>query len=889
MLLCHFSSETNKGSHMKSEATREAIFLKDYQSPSYVTQSVHLYVELKEQDTNVRTELNVLKSSESPLEDLVLYGEDQELKSITMNGKSLEPDDFKLSSSELIIKSVPNQATIEIISVIQPQNNTALSGLYKSGNMFCTQCESEGFRKITYYQDRPDVMAKFTTTIVADKHQYPVLLSNGNPIDKGDMDGGRHFVTWEDPFKKPSYLFALVAGQLACVKDTFKTMSGRIIDLEIYVEAGLEDKCQHGLDSLKKSMAWDEQTYGLEYDLDIYMIVAANDFNMGAMENKGLNVFNAKYVLANQDTATDKDFQLVEAVIGHEYFHNWTGNRVTCRDWFQLSLKEGLTVFREQQFSASTGSPTLKRIEDVSVLRSRQFPEDKGPMAHPVRPASFIEINNFYTMTIYYKGSEVIRMLHTLLGVDGFRKGIDLYFERHDGQAVTTDDFVQAMSDANKIDLTQFKRWYYQAGTPEVTAKGAYDPELKTYTLTLTQQCQPTADKSPKAPFFMPVKVGLITANGEAIQPQCDDSYLSDKTSAILILDQVTQTYEFKDVPSEPIPSLFGNFSAPVICHYPYRTNELATLMTDDVDTFNRWDAAQRLMTDVVLTQLSNNVSKPESMIEALAKVLETPSHEPALVASLLTLPSLEYLGESLKSIPILALIQAKETIQIQISEKLYDNLVRVYLLAMNKDDHALSSESIQWRTLKNTALYLLSRTHSEEVFQYCLAQLKDAKNMTDQMGALTAMNDYVDERRDECFEHFYQNWKHDPLIVNKWLGLQATQKIDKALEHVQSLIQHEGFDMRNPNKVYALIGGFCQQNPKFHQIDGKGYDFLAEKVIYLNKTNPQVASRMIEPLSFWKRYAEPHKSLMKKALEKISRSENLSPDIYEVVTKSLA
>lgn len=873
---------------MKHQNNVQAIYLKDYQPPNYFVETVQLHVELKDKDTAVRSLLKCKKNPKSSDNQLVLKGEEQKLVSIHLNEKPVDEKQLlKESDDTLILVDLPEEFSLEIVTLIQPQDNTALSGLYRSGDLFCTQCEAEGFRRITFYPDRPDVMAKFTTTIVADKKRYPVLLSNGNAIDKGDLEGGQHFVTWQDPFPKPSYLFALVAGDLACVKDSYQTKSGRKVALELYVEHGEESKCGFAIDSLKRSMAWDEKQYGLEYDLDIYMIVAVQDFNMGAMENKGLNIFNAKYVLASEKTATDLDFQNVEAVIGHEYFHNWTGNRVTCRDWFQLSLKEGLTVFREQQFSADCGSPTVKRIEDVRLVRSRQFPEDKGPMAHPVRPDSYIEINNFYTMTVYHKGSEVIRMLHTLLGEDGFRKGMDLYFDRHDGQAVTTDDFVQAMSDANDIDLVQFKRWYYQAGTPEIKVEEEYDPSRKLYHLTLTQKTAPTQDGSPKDPFFMPVKVSLLSAKGDTMALNTQDAYQIGDDHVIVILNQARQTYTFDKLDQKPFPSLFGHFSAPVVYHYPYTHKQLVTMMQHDPDLFNRWDASQRLLTDAILNRLSNHAGDLNPLVQAYIQCIENPELDPELLGEMLTLPSLESLGEKLKAVPILSLIQAREVIEKQLADHLEDSLTTLFELCLKKDDHSLTGPARQWRSLKNKVLYVLGQTQSAKALNLCVEQFKQAHNMTDTVGALAAMNHFDTALRDECFEQFYQSWQKDKLVLNKWFALQATQNVESILEKIKALLKHPAFDKGNPNMVYSLLGGFSIRNPRFHQVSGAGYRLLAHQVLDLDHKNPQVAARIIEPLSFFNRYTDPNRGQMKQALLRMQQ-EKLSPDVYEIVSKSL-
>ncbi len=871
-------------------------YLKDYQRPDFLVESVDLHFELMEDKALVHSILRVSRNThlEKHQRPLVLNGESLKLISLQVDDIRLNAKQYEQTPSTLTITEVPDNFTLEVVTEVAPQKNTALSGLYRSGSLFCTQCEAEGFRRITYYLDRPDVMATFTTTIVADKTRYPVLLSNGNKIDKGDMTDNRHFVKWQDPFKKPSYLFALVAGDLTQIKDSFTTESGRKVALEIFVEPQNKDKCQYALEALKKSMKWDEQAYGREYDLDVYMIVAVNDFNMGAMENKGLNIFNSKYVLASEETATDVDFQNVEAVIGHEYFHNWTGNRITCRDWFQLSLKEGLTVFREQQFSASTGSPTVKRITDARIIRTRQFAEDAGPMAHPVRPESYIEINNFYTSTVYNKGSEVIRMQYTLLGKAGFRKGMDLYFERHDGQAVTIEDFVAALSDANNIDLTQFRRWYNQAGTPQVTVKEAFDPKSKQFKLTLSQKCPLTPDQKEKMPFVIPIKIALYDDEGGKISLESKNPIHQTEEGHFLILDKETQEFVFENVPIKPVPSLLGNFSAPVKLSYPYTESELVLLMTSDEDLFNRWDASQRIGTHAIKSlmkdyQQNKTLSAPATIIKAYSKLLKQKISEPALLAQLLAIPSFSYVAEEFSTIEVDSLIAARKALVEGFSESLEDELARLYQDAAQADDGSLSSASMGQRALKNTCLYFLVKAGAKWL-NLAEEQYKNARNMTDKIGALGAINHSTSPMRQKLFDDFYNTFKNDPLVVNKWLSLQAAADLPNVLSNIQALLTHEGFDINNPNKVYALINTFGMANPeRFHDESGKGYQFLADRVIELNQRNPQVAARLLEGLTQWKRLDEKHGELMKKALMKIESSGNLSEDVYEIVTKSLS
>jgi len=853
-------------------------YLKDYTEPPFLVETIDLQVELNEEKALVLACLKMVRNTKGEQDTpLILQGEALKLISLRLNEVPLSSNDYTVTPETLMIQNVPDDFTLEIVTEIYPQKNTALSGLYRSNTMFCTQCEAEGFRRITYYLDRPDVMAIFTTTVVADKTMYPILLSNGNKIDQGEMSDNRHFVKWHDPFKKPCYLFALVAGDLAKISDVFTTLSGRKVALEVFVEPENKDKCQHALDSLKHAMAWDEKTYGREYDLDIYMIVAVNDFTMGAMENKGLNIFNSKYVLVSEKTATDSDYQNVELVIGHEYFHNWTGNRITCRDWFQLSLKEGLTVFREQQFSANQGWPIVKRINDVKMIRTRQFAEDAGPLSHPVRPSSYIEINNFYTATIYNKGAEVIRMLHTLLGEKGFRQGMDLYFQRHDGQAVTIEDFVAAMSDANGRDLTQFYLWYNRAGTPVVIVTEEYDPLLKQYKMHLLQNQDP--------PFLIPIKMALYDNKGNKLPLE---------TTETLILTKSKQSFTFSNIQTHPTPSLLGHFSAPIKLLYPYTQMQLQLLMIHDEDLFNRWDAAQKLGTQTIKS-LMKEVEQKQTMIQASALIetyrllLNQEIRDPALFAQLLLLPSFQYIAQELSKIPVKALIFARKTLINKFSTQLKAELSEVYLGAHERDDGTLSSESMGQRALKNVCLGYLVRANAEYALAWVKSQYYHAKNMTDKMGALHAINHSQEALRKEILTDFYGNFKHDPLVVNKWFALQSSSELPDTLENIKSLTSHEAFSMKNPNNVYALINTFSSNPEVFHDEKGAGYQFLADCVITLDKINPQVAARVIDGLTPWKHLDTVQGNLMKCALEKVQAVGALSKDITEVVQRSLS
>lgn len=865
----------------------DVTYLKDYRAPDYKIESIDLRIDLYEDKAIVNSTLQCCRQMTQGRHDrpLILDGEKLKLLSISLDKKPVPSEKMQLSSHSLRLDDLPDFFTLDIVTEIYPQKNTELSGLYRSRGLFCTQCEAQGFRRITYYLDRPDVMAPFTTTVVADKKHYPVLLSNGNKVDEGVLPDNRHWVKWVDPFKKPSYLFALVAGNLIKVSDQYTTQSGRKVALEVFVEPGDEHKCQQALASLKRAMRWDEENYGREYDLDVYMIVAVSDFNMGAMENKGLNIFNTKYVLADQETATDSDFQSVEMVIGHEYFHNWTGNRITCRDWFQLSLKEGLTVFREQSFSESMGWPVVKRISDVKEMRTRQFSEDRGPMAHPVRPDSYIEINNFYTSTVYNKGAEVIRMLHTLLGKAQFRKGMDCYFERHDGQAVTIEDFIAAFEDANAVDLKQFYRWYQQAGTPEVQVTGEYLPKTHQFVLTMKQSCPATPLQEEKKPFLIPIKIGLYNKEGQR---------LPVNTGELIVLKQAEEKFVFDDIAEMPIPSLFGHFSAPVQWNYPYTTEDLALLMKHDDDLFNRWECAQRLSLQVIYELMEAHREKrslvvPENYFVAFQYLLDHEIEDPALYAKLLSLPSFNYVAQTQSIIEVEAILTARKTLLKAFADLLKPALEKTYHFANEKDDRTLSSESMGYRLLKNTCLQHLVRQGAKDSIELACQQYEKSRNMTDTMGALTALNGTDSPKRKAFFEDFYKRWKKDPLVVNKWLALHAVCEQPHTLDMLRALLHHEAFEIGNPNKVYALINTFGASNPTiFHEKNGQGYNFVAERVIELNTRNPQVASRLLEKLTMWKRLDEAHGELMKGSLLKIQQAGSLSEDVYEILTKSL-
>ncbi len=885
-----------------TDANPKAIYLKDYSAPDYWIYKTDLCFDLNEDATLVTSTLSVERNDDAADDAvLVLHGQELTLVSVNLNGAELRDGDFSVDSESLTIPTLEKSNTLVIVTKIVPQDNTSLEGLYRSHTMYCTQCEAEGFRKITYYLDRPDVMSEFTTKIIADKKPYPVLLSNGNLIESGDLDDERHFATWHDPFKKPCYLFALVAGDLACVEDQFSTMSGRDIAIKIFVEDKDVDKCGHAVTSLKNAMKWDEDVYGREYDLDTFMIVAVDDFNMGAMENKGLNIFNTSCVLAKPETTTDAGFQRVEGVVAHEYFHNWSGNRVTCRDWFQLSLKEGFTVFRDQEFSADMGSRTVKRVEDVEMLRTMQFAEDAGPMAHPVQPSSFIEISNFYTLTIYEKGSEIVRMIHTLLGDTLFRKGSDLYFDRHDGQAVTIEDFVAAMTEVSGRDFSQFMNWYRQAATPELKVRGEYSEEASTFTLHFSQSCRPTAECETKKPTLIPVSMGLLGDAGALplqVQAQEKDYETNDNTQMVLDITEETQSVVFEGVKEHPVPSLLRGFSAPVKLSYNYSRDDLVRLMSSDTDGFNRWDSAQKLAALVINDVMAALVNEPapsvdDRLIEAYRGLLSDESLDPAMVALMLTLPAEAALAEQSTIIDVESIHHARNRVERKIAQVLREELLSSYHRLHSDGPFSTEATEIAKRSLKNTALHYLMVGGKDDAIALCQQQFASAKNMTDELSAFTAIvhstKASIGALRQESIQAFYDKWKHEALVMNSWFAVQATSPAPGTLDKVNALIGHPAFDMNNPNKVRAVIATFASRNTiNFHRLQGDGYEFLANKVIHLNETNPQIASRLITPLTRWQRYDDTRKGLMKAQLERIAAQPDLSKDVYEVVTKSL-
>ncbi len=882
-----------------SNETPKTIYLKDYTPPPFIVDELKLDFDLGEEQTIVTSHLKVRRAEHGTNEALRLDGQELRLAWIKVNGEMLIADEYTTDEDSLTIFHVPDEFELAIQTVIKPQENTSLEGLYKSSGNFCTQCEAEGFRKITYYMDRPDVMTLFTTTIVADKAKYPVMLSNGNLVDSGVLEDGRHFATWHDPFKKPCYLFALVAGQLECIEDSFTTMSGREVALQIFVEKHNVDKCDHAMISLKKSMKWDEEVYGREYDLDIYMIVAVDDFNMGAMENKGLNVFNSKYVLARPDTATDIDFNGIESVIAHEYFHNWSGNRVTCRDWFQLSLKEGFTVFRDQCFSADMFSHGVKRIEDVNRLRSYQFAEDGGPMSHPVRPASYVEINNFYTLTVYEKGAEVVRMIHTLLGEEGFRKGSDLYFERHDGQAVTTDDFVKAMEDANGVDLSLFKNWYSQSGTPVLDCESSYDEANQVFTLTVRQHCPPTPGQAEKQPYHIPFTVGLLSPQGEEYPLQLEGETQAEGTSRVLECKASEETFRFFNVASKPVPSLLRHFSAPVKLNYEYSAEELAFLMGNDSDEFNRWDAGQQLALMLLHELIDQHQAAGElsdhnlpelfaPFSQAFKTILADAELEMNFKAMALTLPSENYIAESMKVVDPVAIYESRQFLRLMLAKEHQALLEQGYQNHQESGDFVVDAASVGRRSVKNVCLGYLTALETAEVIHNCYQQYQQGGNMTDVMAAMRCLSNVACDERDQAINGFYDKWKGDALVVDKWLGLQAMSSLPDTLDRIKALMKHEAFNIKNPNKVRALISSFVIGNAyRFHAPEG--YAFLADQVIELDKLNPQIAARLVTPLIQWRRYDDQRQTVMKTELQRILAAPKLSKDVYEIVSKGLA
>jgi aminopeptidase N len=857
----------------------------DYKAPSFTISHVDLSFQLDPKSTSL-VAVSQVKRLDSTATHLTLDGEDLELVRVCVNDDEVTKDCIQ-RPSQLIVPVELENFELRIQTRLNPKANTKLEGLYVSDGSFCTQCEAEGFRRMTFFLDRPDVLATFKVRLEAEKKAYPYLLSNGNPIAKGDLEHGRHFVVWEDPFPKSCYLFALVAGDFDCLEDHHRTPDGREILLQIFVDKGQLFKAQHAMRSLQKSMVWDEQRFGLTYDLDIYMIVAVDFFNMGAMENKGLNVFNSKFVLADESSATDEDFDHIEAVIGHEYFHNWTGNRVTCRDWFQLSLKEGLTVFRDQEFSSDLGSRTVNRIQAVKNIRQHQFAEDAGPMAHPIRPESVIEMNNFYTTTVYEKGAEVIRMMHTLLGEQGFQQGMKLYFERHDGQAVTCEDFVGAMEDATQVDLQQFRRWYSQAGTPEVALIEAYNPETQQYSMTFRQHTKPTPDGSPKEPLHIPIVIELLDSEGQPMMLDAKQQVFMP----VLNLKQAEQTFVFEGIQSKPIPCLFCGFSAPIKLSYAYETGDLVHIMQHATHELSRWDASQTLAAEEILRgvaclQAGETHEIPIEFAEAFGSILEAPDLDLALMAEIFKLPTESNLAELMTEINIELLHESRKLVRKALAHALEKPLFETYMRCQKlklQDDVAAAA-----RALQNVCLSYLAYM-PKYLISLVKKQYQESMNMTDQLGALQAANIEDSQVRNDMLNDFEKRWISQPLVMDKWFAIQATLPSAETLNQVRSLMKHKAFTLHNPNRVRALIGSFVMGNPAmFHAEDGSGYEFLSDQIKVLNEINPQVAARLITPLTQWKKQPEAKQSKMKHQLQTLLKIEHLAKDIYEKTYKSL-
>jgi aminopeptidase N len=887
------------------EGNASLIRLEDYTAPAYWIKTVDLTFDLDPAKTLVINRMQVVPNEQHAGAPLVLDGEDITLTRAMVNG---EPVSFRIEGTQLVLENMPQQPfSLEIRSTCAPEKNTQLSGLYTSSGGFFTQCEAQGFRRITYFLDRPDVMATYKVTLKGDKRKFPALLSNGNLIEEGELDGGRHFAVWEDPHPKPCYLFALVAADLVRREQKIRTRAGKDHLLQIYVRAGDLDKTEHAMNSLVASIIWDELRFGLPLDLERFMIVAVSDFNMGAMENKGLNIFNTKFVLANPATATDVDFANVESVVAHEYFHNWTGNRVTCRDWFQLSLKEGLTVFRDQQFSmdmaGSASARAVKRIEDVRTLRQMQFSEDAGPMAHPVRPDSYMAIDNFYTATVYEKGAEVVRMMHTLVGEAGFAQGMALYFKRHDGQAVTCDDFAQAMADANPDSplaqqLEAFKRWYSQSGTPRVEAKGTFDVQANTYTLQLRQHCPSTPGQASKLPFVIPVAVGLLSASGEALPLQLAGREHAPCHNIVLVLSEAEQSYVFNNVTAEPVPSLLRGFSAPVVLNAELSDEALFTLLKHDSDPFNAWEAAQQLAVRRMLAAVNaaeQAAALDEPFIDALRTVLRHPTLDAAFKELVLTLPSEAYVAEQLAVVDPQRIHQVREAMKLQLALSLRDDWLWAYEQHHRLGAYSPDAVSMGRRALANLALAMLclgSVQQGDVVWPgKAFQRFKDANNMTDRFGALAALVNSHAELADDALSRFHALFKNEPLVIDKWFALQATapEKEGRVFARVKTLMQHPDFTLRTPNRARSLLFALCQMNPAaFHRADAAGYVFWAERVIEVDAMNPQMAARLARAMDHWRRLAEPYRTAAREAISRVAAKADLSDDVKEIITRAL-
>ncbi|KAL3133720.1 hypothetical protein ABBQ32_008210 [Trebouxia sp. C0010 RCD-2024] len=887
-------------------STPKAILRTDYRPTPYLITDVHLTFLLGD-TTRVKSRLSCTPNYQGSPPSLALDGrKDIKLVSVKVAGKQLSSGQYQVTDKHLVIEALPSgNFDVEIEVDVKPKENTSLEGLYNSSGTFCTQCEAEGFRGITYFYDRPDVMAKYVTRIEADKKLCPVLLSNGNLLEEGDLGDNRHFAVWEDPFKKPCYLFALVAGDLAHSEDSFTTCSGRKVDLRIFVQHKNISKVDFAMQSLKHAMKWDEDTFGLEYDLDLFNIVAVDDFNMGAMENKSLNIFNSRLVLASPETATDMDFARIEGVVGHEYFHNWTGDRVTCRDWFQLTLKEGLTVFRDQEFSSDMKSRPVKRIEDVVRLRTAQFAEDSGPIAHPIRPESYIKMDNFYTVTVYEKGAEIVRVYHTLLGKEGFRKGMDLYFKRHDGQAVTCDDFLAAMADANGQDLSKVARWYEQAGTPKLEVSTSYDSSAQTYTIHTKQSTPSSGGHSNKQPVMLPVAVALFDKQGHELPLKLKGSTEAGQKSTVLRVDQEEQQFVFTDVASEPVPSLLRNFSAPVKMEVNGQTDDdLIFLLAHDTDPFNKWEAGQRLAKKLLVKlygaaasgkgsleeglQAAGGVSS--NIVEAFRAVLQDSSLDGAFVSAAITLPASTELRDDIPNLNPLLLYQVRKYVVKVLAQQLRPQLEAT---VKHNDDpagqkYSPDAKSAARRALKNKALAYLAALGDATVTQQVLDRFGAATNMTDKISALAALIDSEGKERQVALDEFYEEWKDDSLVILKWLGLQTSSNISGNLQNVQQLLKHPAVNITNPNTCYSVFLGFARSPVNFHAQDGSGYKFMAESTLQVDKINNQVASRLVSCFTSWRHYDSDRQAMMKGELQRIVETNGLSDNVFEIASKAL-
>jgi len=872
----------------------ETILLKDYTPPKFLIKTVDLCFWLHNTETRVTSKMKLERHENSDASELFLNGEELKLISIKRDGKELkEGDDYRLETEGLSVFGMSGSCELEIENMINPEANKALDGLYKSGPIFCSQNEPEGFRRITYYIDRPDVMAKFTTKIIADKKDFPILLSNGNPVDSGELEDGQHFVTWEDPFPKPSYLYALVAGDLGLVQDSYRTTSGKNIDLRIYCDKGNESKCDHAMKSLIESMRWDEKRFGLEYDLDIYMIVAVDSFNMGAMENKGLNIFNSAFVLADPKTATDQNFLGIESVIGHEYFHNWTGNRVTCRDWFQLTLKEGLTVFRDQEFSSDLNSRPVQRIKDVESVRSRQFVEDAGPTAHPIKPNSYIEINNFYSATVYEKGAEVIRMIYTLLGETGFRKGMNKYFELFDGQAVTTEDFIYAMSTANgDFDFKQFKLWYSQAGTPEVDVEFKQDLKDKTVTLTIEQTCPETPGQKEKSPFHMPFMVGLVGEMGQEVPLQLKDGSRQPLKRGLLELKERKQTFVFENIAEKVVPSLNRGFSAPIKLRTNLTKADLLFLMANDNDEFNRYEAAQVLMTELLEELLEMDKSEwklDPNFSEAFSKLMKDKELDPAAKALILGLPTEGSLHQRQETLLIDESNEVRAWLKKQLAEAHSDQMLKLYNFLDERGEYRLDPIAIGKRSLRNRVLDYLRTLKTSEIDEMVFNQFDQATNMTDEISGLSLLIANDSKHRKQAIEKFYDKWKHETLVMQKWMGVQTANMGEEVFDRIPELENDDVYDKTVPNLVRSIFRGFLGNHKQFHDMSGRGYKLIVDRILEIDSINPQMAAGLCRGFAIYKKLDEQRRSLVNEQLNRVLKTSSISKNTYEVVSKILA